>query len=119
MHAEQSNEQNVPTAWILPKGLRQEDFTKAILTFASKNPGFRGGWYIAPGCNSEEIKHVLPANYDGGKQLTADDCASLVAETSPTKEQLADEPNIVYINGCKVLVTSSEIGDSSDVLIPF
>ena len=119
MHAEQSNEQNVPTAWILPKGLRQEDFMKAILTFASKNPGFRGGCFIAPDCNAEEIKHVLPANYDGGTQLTAEDCTSSEAGSSPGKEHRADEPNIVYINGCKVLVTSSEIGDSSDVLIPF
>jgi len=119
MHAEQSNEQNVPTAWILPKGLRQEDFTKAILTFASKNPGFRGGWFIAPDCNAEEIKHVLPANYDGGKQLTADDCASLAADTSPTKEQQVDEPNILYITGCNVHVTYSDIGDSPNEPIPF
>ena len=119
MNTEPSNEQNAPTAWILPKGLRQEDFMKAILTFASKNPDFRGGCFIAPDCNAEEIKHVLPANYDGGKQLTAEDCASSEAESSPAKEQQADEPNIAYINGCKVLVTSSEIGDSSDVLIPF
>ena len=119
MNTEPSNEQNAPTAWILPKGLRQEDFMKAILTFASKNPGFRGGCFIAPDCNAEEIKHVLPTNYDGGKQLTADDCASLVAETCPAKEQRADEPNILYINGCKVHVTYSDIGDSSNEQIPF
>ena len=119
MNTEPSNEQNAPTAWILPKGLRQEDFMKAILNFAAKNPGFQGGCFLAPGFNPEKIAHLLPADFAGGKQLTAEDCASSEAESNPTKERQADEPNIVYVNGRKVLVTSSEIGDSSDVLIPF
>jgi hypothetical protein len=119
MNTEPSNEQNAPTAWILPKGLRQEDFMKAILNFAAKNPGFQGGCFLAPGFNTEKVAHLLPANFEGGEQLTAEDCASSEAESNPAKDQQADEPNIVYVNGCKVLVTSSEIGDSSDVLIPF
>jgi hypothetical protein len=119
MHTKQSNEQNEPTAWILPKGLPQEDFMKAILNFAAKNPGFQGGCFLAPGFNTEKVAHLLPANFGGGKQLTADDCASLAAETSPTKEQRVDEPNILYINGCKVHVTYSDIGDSPNELIPF
>lgn len=119
MNAEPSNEQNAPTVWILPKGLRQEDFLKAILTFASNNPGFQGGCFLAPGCNTEKIAHLLPDNFEAGKQLTAEDCSSSEAESSPAKEQQADESNIVYINGCKVLVTSSEISDSSDVQVPF